>query len=83
MRKTALLLPTILLVAACTARPQPATTPAATDVVTAATATARAVAARVVDVYKSPTCGCCHEWEAYMQAAGWSVRAADDPARGA
>jgi hypothetical protein len=32
-----------------------------------------------LEVHRSPGCSCCHEWEAYMQAAGWSVRAADDP----
>lgn len=33
-----------------------------------------AVAATVIDVYKSPTCGCCHEWEAYLRARGFDVR---------
>jgi hypothetical protein len=33
-----------------------------------------AAAALVVDVYKSPTCGCCHEWEAYIRAQGYEVR---------
>ena len=32
-----------------------------------------------IEVHRSPGCSCCHEWEAYIQAAGWSVRAADDP----
>jgi hypothetical protein len=32
-----------------------------------------------LDVHRSPGCSCCHVWEAYLQAAGWSVRAADDP----
>jgi hypothetical protein len=27
----------------------------------------------VVDVYKSPTCGCCHEWEAYLRTHGYTV----------
>lgn len=31
-------------------------------------------AARVVEVYRSPTCSCCHEWEAYMRRHGWTVR---------
>ncbi len=29
--------------------------------------------AMVVDVYKSPTCGCCHEWEAYLRTHGYTV----------
>jgi hypothetical protein len=29
---------------------------------------------RVVEVYRSPSCSCCHEWEAYMRAHGWTVR---------
>jgi hypothetical protein len=29
--------------------------------------------ARAVDVYKSPTCGCCHEWEAYLREHGYTV----------
>ena len=28
----------------------------------------------VVEVYKSPTCTCCHEWEAYLRAHGYIVR---------
>jgi hypothetical protein len=28
----------------------------------------------VMTVYKSPTCGCCHEWEAYLRARGVDVR---------
>jgi hypothetical protein len=27
-----------------------------------------------IDVYKSPTCDCCHEWEAYLRARGYTVR---------
>lgn len=27
----------------------------------------------VVDVYKSPSCGCCHEWEAYLRTHGYTV----------
>jgi hypothetical protein len=32
-----------------------------------------ALATRVIDVYKSPTCSCCHEWEAYLRARGYTV----------
>jgi hypothetical protein len=28
----------------------------------------------VIDVYKSPACGCCHEWEAYLRTHGYEVR---------
>ncbi len=27
-----------------------------------------------VEVYKSPSCGCCHEWEAYLREHGVTVR---------
>lgn len=33
-----------------------------------------ATASREIYVYKSPTCTCCHEWESYMAAHGYSVR---------
>lgn len=38
----------------------------------------------VLDVYKSPYCGCCGAWEKHMQAAGFTVRShpvADVPAQ--
>ena len=28
----------------------------------------------VIDVYKSPSCDCCHEWEAYVRSLGYEVR---------
>lgn len=31
----------------------------------------------VVDVYKSPSCGCCGQWVKHMKASGFSVRAHD------
>jgi hypothetical protein len=31
-------------------------------------------ASTIVEVYKSPTCSCCHEWEAYLRAHGYTVR---------
>lgn len=31
----------------------------------------------VVDVYKSPTCGCCNKWIAHLAANGFKVRAHD------
>ena len=32
-----------------------------------------------VNVYKSPTCGCCKEWVKHLQANGFSVKAHDVP----
>lgn len=31
----------------------------------------------IVDVYKSPTCGCCNEWIAHLKDNGFEVRAHD------
>jgi hypothetical protein len=33
--------------------------------------------APVVDVYKSPTCGCCSKWVDHLKANGFTVRAHD------
>ncbi len=33
----------------------------------------------VVDVYKSPTCGCCSKWIDHLQQNGFEVRAHDVP----
>lgn len=75
----ALLPLTGLLVAACAAAPPPAT-PAWTIAPTSAPSASSAIPASaipatraVVTVYKSPTCSCCHEWEAYLRAAGYRV----------
>ena len=35
------------------------------------------VAASVVTVYKSPTCGCCSAWVDHMKQAGFEVRTVD------
>jgi len=32
-----------------------------------------------VEVYKSPTCGCCKDWIRHLQANGFSVKATDVP----
>ncbi|MFN3567016.1 MAG: DUF411 domain-containing protein, partial [Burkholderiaceae bacterium] len=32
-----------------------------------------------VEVYKSPTCGCCKDWIKHLQAAGFRVKANDVP----
>lgn len=31
-----------------------------------------------VEVWKGPTCGCCHDWIAHLQANGFAVTAHDD-----
>ncbi|OYX25502.1 MAG: metal-binding protein, partial [Hydrogenophilales bacterium 32-62-9] len=31
----------------------------------------------VIDVYKSPTCGCCNKWIDHLKANGFTVRAHD------
>lgn len=33
--------------------------------------------APVIDVYKSPTCGCCGKWIDHLKASGFTVRALD------
>jgi hypothetical protein len=38
---------------------------------------APAVAAQVVEVYKSPTCGCCSAWIRHMEEAGFTVQTHD------
>ncbi len=60
-----------LLLAGCAAAPSGGD-PSWTYAPTRATPTA-AVVARVINVYKSPTCGCCHEWEAYLRTHGYTV----------
>ena len=32
---------------------------------------------RIVDIYKSPTCGCCSKWVDHLKANGFQVRAHD------
>lgn len=34
-------------------------------------------AAPVIDVYKSPLCGCCHEWAEHLEKNGFQVKAHD------
>lgn len=34
-------------------------------------------AAPVIDVYKSPTCGCCNKWIDHLKANGFAVRSHD------
>lgn len=40
---------------------------------------AGAAAAPTITVYKTPTCGCCHEWVAHLQKNGFEVVAHDVP----
>lgn len=42
-----------------------------------ATGTLQAQTAGTVDVYKSPTCGCCVKWADHMRQAGFTVKTHD------
>lgn len=33
----------------------------------------------VIEVYKTPTCGCCHQWVAHLRENGFKVNAHDVP----
>ncbi len=66
-----LVLPLGLLLAGCAAAAP--TDDAPRTIAPSGPARTPVAVARVVDVYKSPTCGCCHEWEAYLQAHGYTV----------
>lgn len=39
--------------------------------------TARAAGKPVVQVWKSPSCGCCHEWVAHLERHGFDVKTHD------
>jgi hypothetical protein len=72
MRKISLLVPLAgLAFAGCSTGtvPSPAAWTFGASVPPAATQ-----AAIIVEVYKSPTCSCCHEWEAYLRARSYDVR---------
>lgn len=43
----------------------------------APSASAGTPAAGMITVYKSPSCGCCHEWVAYMRRHGFTVAVQD------
>ena len=74
MRTRALFLPLAgLLLAACAAAPVPPPAGSAAPASPPAAAAAETVAV-VVDVYRSPSCTCCHEWEAYLRGLGYEVR---------
>ena len=71
MERRRLLLPLgALVLAACSATP--IAPPARTF--TAAAPAPSSGAARVIEVYKSPACTCCHEWEAYLRGVGYTVK---------
>lgn len=61
-----------LALIACNDEPQPVT-PAHVDTQTAAVTAAPASSKPVLDVYKSPTCGCCGDWVAHMEANGYTA----------
>lgn len=50
---------------------------AAAAVAGAAAAVAQRTAPLTVEVYKSPTCGCCSKWVDHLRAANFTVRATD------
>jgi hypothetical protein len=44
---------------------------------TVAVAAQTSKAAQTLDVYKSPTCGCCSKWVDHVRAAGFTVKVTD------
>ena len=38
---------------------------------------ARAQGVAVVEVWKDPSCGCCHDWIAHIEKSGWRVQSHD------
>ena len=38
---------------------------------------AQAQAAQVIDVYKTPTCGCCQDWVTHLEQNGFTVKTHD------
>ena len=38
------------------------------------TAPSAVAAVKVIEVFKSPACSCCHEWEAYLRGLGYTVK---------
>lgn len=76
MRTMPALLPAIVLALAACTGPGGAGA-AGTDDWTFTAASPRpspAAPAVIVEVYKSPTCTCCHAWEAYLRDLGYEVR---------
>lgn len=60
-----------LVVAACSSAPSAA--PAWTYA-SAPPAPSAVAVVKVIEVFKSPTCSCCHEWEAYLRGLGYTVK---------
>ena len=74
MRKRVVpILATALVLAACSATGPTTDQPAWSYAPPPASPTARDAALDLV-VYKSPSCTCCHEWEAYLADRGFTVR---------
>ncbi len=59
-----------LILAACSSAP--GASPAWTHEATPAPSAVPVV--KVIEVFKSPTCACCHEWEAYLRGLGYTVK---------
>ncbi|HEY0997076.1 MAG TPA: DUF411 domain-containing protein [Gemmatimonadaceae bacterium] len=56
---------------------QPAAAPAAAEAAPVAYAGPRVPAGTTIEVYKSPTCGCCKLWMDHLEQAGFTVVAHD------
>lgn len=72
----------VFLVAGCSATAERASpgwtfSPGAGEAVPPATAPVAGT--RTVELHRSPACSCCHGWEAYMRAAGWTITVVDEP----
>jgi len=61
-----------LILAACSSAPSASPAWTYGDVTPAPSGVVAAV--KVIDVFKSPACGCCHEWEAYLRGLGYTVK---------
>jgi len=60
-----------LLLAACSTAPS---TPPTWTYASANPASSAVAATKVIEVFKSPACSCCHEWEAYLRGLGYTVK---------
>jgi hypothetical protein len=60
-----------LLLAACSSGPS---TPPTWTYASANPASSAVAANKVIEVFKSPACSCCHEWEAYLRGLGYTVK---------
>lgn len=72
MRTRRLLLPFgALVLAACSSAPS---APPKWTFGPATPAPSAVTAIKVIEVYKSPSCTCCHEWEVYLRGLGYTVK---------